>query len=237
MKESGKVSVFIKKKKSSFRRLLLCVILLIVVQFSSAQHTKGWGAVGSVYLNSPYGNYIADVGVVHSWGLGKYLSVGAGMKYSYVHTGNLGEWYWESHRYVFNVDKSMMSLDGVGTINVYCPIVRNFGIYGNVLFTFDILPWDYVEVKKYSQDAPQTYETKSIYAFNNFAPRLFGGGGLYYDIKQANNTLRITLGYGCGRYDSFQGCRKKVYDGQVLGEHIPKAKVLHSLSLGFSVMY
>ena len=60
---------------SNYYRLQSCIMLLIVTRSTFAQHTKGWGAVGSVYLNLPYGNYIAE----HSWGFGKCFSVGDGM--------------------------------------------------------------------------------------------------------------------------------------------------------------
>ena len=59
-----------------------------------AQTTKGWGLIGSTYLNSPFGNYIVDIGVVRTWGFGKYITLGAGAKYSYAQTENLNkDWY------------------------------------------------------------------------------------------------------------------------------------------------
>lgn len=235
---NGKVLEFIKMSRKFINFAILIAFLASLPLQTSAKGDKAWGGVGTVYLNSPYGDYIADVGVLHSWDIGRYLSLGVGGKFSYVHTGNLGEWYSDDNqRYDFNTDKPLMSLDGVGTIGLYLPVVKNFGLYGEASLSFSILPWDYLEVKKYEAENPHTYDTKSVYAYNNFSPRLFGGVGVYYDFKQENSKLRIALGYGYGHYDAFHGCRKKTFDGQKLREHLPKAAYLHDISLKVMVYY
>lgn len=197
-----------------------------------AGNTKGWGAVGSVYLESPFGNYIADVGIIRTWGLGKYLTLGAGAKFSYVQTDGLTtEWYAGDQRYGFDFDKSLMGLHGLGTVDVHCPIVKSLGVYGNLSASFDILPWDYLEIRKYAIDNPVSYDAKTIYAYNRFAPRLFAGGGLFYDFKGDKSVVRVALGYSYGYYDALPGSRRKTFEGQRLGDHLPGGDQLHNLSI------
>ncbi len=218
--------------KEIYRRIsvfLFCIVCCLCT--SRAQIMRGWGADGSVYLSSPYGNYIADIGGSRYWSIGKFLTIGTGAKLSYVHMGNLGEWYTKNEHYSFNDDDPLISLDGIGNVALNFPIVKQIGVYCDASVSFSIIPWDYVEIKKYHHDTPINYDTKSIYAFNKFSPRLFTGAGVYYDFKQEGSILRVALGYGYGYYDALQGCRNVTYDGQKLSEHIPNASHLHRVIL------
>lgn len=47
-----------------FKRITLMLILSFAA-CASFYAQKGWGIEGSVFLSSPYGNYIADLGVTH----------------------------------------------------------------------------------------------------------------------------------------------------------------------------
>lgn len=197
-----------------------------------AQSTKGWGLIGSTYLNSPFGNYIVDIGVVRTWGFGKYITLGAGAKYSYTQTENLNkDWYSGNQRYAFDFDRSLMGIHSLGTIDAHLPIYKGFGVFANATVSFDLLPWDYLAVRKYDANDPINYDTKTIYAYNQFAPKLFAGGGIYNDFKGEKSTIRVAIGYSYGYYDAFTGCRKKTFEGQNLGEHIPNGDHLQNLSL------
>lgn len=211
-------------------------IVILILLFSclcaplQARTTKGCEVVGSVYLNSPFGNYIADIGIIKTWRFGKYLSLGTGAKLSYTQTDNLTcDWFSNTQRYGFDFDKSIVGLQGVGIIEGDLPVTKGFGIYGNAVFSFELLPWDYLEVRKYRSNSID-YDSKTIYAYNHFAPRFLPGCGIYKDIKTEKSTMRIAIGYSYGYYDALPGCRKKTYEGQNLGEHLPCGDYLHNIS-------
>ena len=222
-----------KTMQKGYKRIICAAICFLCLAVNlQAQNTKGWGIIGSTYLNSPFGNYIADVGVVRTWGFTKYLTLGAGAKFSYTQTENLTkEWFSGNQRYNFDFDNSLMGLHGLGTLDINLPIIKGFGIYGNTTVSFDLLPWDYLKVRKYDASNPINYDTKMVYAYNQFAPKLFAGGGVFYDFKKEKSTLRIALGYTYGYYDAFSGSRKKMFEGKCLGDYLPNGDHLQNISL------
>ena len=218
-----------------FRRITL-ILILSFAACASFYAQKGWGIEGSAFLSSPYGNYIADLGVTHYWNFMKYGTIGMGAKFSYVNTSNLGEWYTDTERYAFNDDENfLVSLDGVTTIGCYIPVLKQTGVFCDASVTFSLIPIDWIDIKKYNHDNPINYELHSISAFNHFSPKTFLGLGVYYDIKQDDAVSRLLLGYGYGYYDAFRGCRHATFDGQYLGDHIPRAKYIHRITLKFII--
>ena len=156
-----------------FKRITLMLILSFAA-CASFYAQKGWGIEGSAFLSSPYGNYIADLGVTHYWNFMKYGTIGMGAKFSYVNTSNLGEWYTDTERYAFNDDENfLVSLDGVTTIGCYIPVLKQTGVFCDASVTFSLIPIDWIDIKKYNHDNPINYELHSISAFNNFSQRLF----------------------------------------------------------------
>ena len=150
------------------------MLILSFAACASFYAQKGWGIEGSAFLSSPYGNYIADLGVTHYWNFMKYGTIGMGAKFSYVNTSNLGEWYTDTERYAFNDDENfLVSLDGVTTIGCYIPVLKQTGVFCDASVTFSLIPIDWIDIKKYNHDNPINYELHSISAFNNFSQRLF----------------------------------------------------------------
>ena len=162
-----------------FRRITLMLILSFAA-CASFYAQKGWGIEGSAFLSSPYGNYIADLGVTHYWNFMKYGTIGMGAKFSYVNTSNLGEWYTDTERYAFNDDENfLVSLDGVTTIGCYIPVLKQTGVFCDASVTFSLIPIDWIDIKKYNHDNPINYELHSISAFNHFSPKTFLGDNIF----------------------------------------------------------
>lgn len=168
-----------------FRRITLMLILSFAA-CASFYAQKGWGIEGSAFLSSPYGNYIADLGVTHYWNFMKYGTIGMGAKFSYVNTSNLGEWYTDTERYAFNDDENfLVSLDGVTTIGCYIPVLKQTGVFCDASVTFSLIPIDWIDIKKYNHDNPINYELHSI------SPLIISRQRLFLDLASIMTLYRM----------------------------------------------
>lgn len=209
---------------------------------SKFQH---WGACvdGSVLFSNGYdGTSMLGWGMQCIYRLNTNFSVGLGARLYYqpsYHT------VWGDSNYHYEFDKETdddgestwrRQFDLVASASYILPVIRHGGVVLGGTAIVSPIPLEAYEVRRYPRFANgntnysvYNYESKSSY--DAFQPGVFAETGIYYDIKEAGGSSRISLTYGVGAFDMFKGSRHATVFNQRLRDILPKQSLYHSLTL------
>lgn len=227
-------------------KLIFIVFLLGNSLTISAQQewANGIGLEGSAYGPAIYGRYCASLGVKYVWKYDRFLTLSLGGMFVHYTTDYIPEWRAEGKgneylRYSIltggeDDDQKHLSIDLTASAQVNLPVTEKFGLFASIDASCSILPFNSVCLTKHDIMNMGYHESYSSRVFNDFAPGLFSGAGLYYD-KATSSTgrsfVRFALSYSRGKYDPLSGYRGVTLDGQNLSDHLPESKILNRLTL------
>lgn len=154
--------------------------------------------------------------------LNRYTSVYFGGIFTHGYSDNGGEWKGASGSVYYVPDRlKTRHVNAQAGILLYSPSVLKSGLYGGGQFFFDVIPFNFVSLKKEvaRQGTYETTEDVERFRFNRFSPGAFAEVGLYHDFcKNTDHPFRVSIGYGYGYYDPFSAYRNTVVDGVRVGE-------------------
>lgn len=240
----GKVFVLSWMNKKS--KLVLIVFLLGANLKISAQRewNNGIGFEGSVYWPAIYGSHCASLGVKYVWKCDRFLALSLGGMFVHYTTDYIPEWRVEGNgneylRYSIltggeDDDRKKLSIDFTASAQVNLPVTEKFGLFVSIDASSNILPINSVCLAKHDIMNMGYHESYSSRVFNDFAPGLFSGAGLYYDRTTASSGrsfARFALSFSRGIYDPLLGYRGVTLDGQNLSDHLPESEMTNRLIL------
>lgn len=206
------------------QRKLICLLMVLyslTAGVSRAEIRGAWSADASAAVAA------TDLTLGYSFNynlwLNKYMSVYFGGLFTHGFSDSGASWTGISGtEYEFPECLKTRHLNAQTGILFYTPSLLKTGFYGGGRAFFDIIPFNFVSVKKVvGQDGiMETTRDVDKFRFNNFAPGAFAEIGLYHDFvsrKNPDKAVRFSIGYGYGRYDPFAAYRCAWIDGVRIG--------------------
>ena len=79
----------------------------------------------------------------------------------------------------YEVDNRIYKLNGMLSLNAYTPSFKKFGLFGGASFSFELLPFDFTEVRHVDTD-----KKYSKTRFSRFNPACWLNAGISYNIDE-----------------------------------------------------
>ncbi|MDR2466396.1 MAG: hypothetical protein LBD35_03290 [Prevotellaceae bacterium] len=110
----------------------------------------------------------------------------------------------------YDIDDHIYKPNGILSLNAYTPSFRKFGLFGGASFSFEILPFDFTEVRHVDTD-----KKYSRTRFSQFNPALWLNAGVSYNIE---DVWYFSLGVIFSpHYDLYVGYRNLQVNGTQAG--------------------
>ena len=184
---------------------------------------------------------------IHTWWLNKYIGCSVGGMF--IKGSKISSSWTDGDKY-YSFDDSPFHINAVGELKVAVPLVWKFGFTLNARFMFSPIPIDVISYSIYQERGNINHTTdgfsyttrdkiadKSHYLFTRFNLGGIVNAGLYFDIRNKDGGIRISLGYGRGSYDVYNSVRHAKIDGHSLSENIRSSnnRYIHNVFLSLTV--
>lgn len=176
---------------------------------------------GALYANSD--NIAAHFSVNRNWLFNPSFGISAGVMFAAAPL-DIPRWSNAEQTISYTLDNKSVKHLNIALSTFYIrPLIGNTGIYGNVSFLFEPIPFDYISIEKRAEnDFKQQAETIGKLQFSKFSPGIFAEAGLFHHFKRGDKGVRLFIGIGYGWYDMYTACRIVTLDGQSLSKFLPQ---------------
>ena len=114
------------------------------------------------------------------------------------------------HKNGYGIDNHINKFNGMLSLNAYTPSFKKFGLFGGASFSFELLPFDFTEVRHVDTD-----KKYSKTRFSRFNPACWLNAGVIYTVADVGY-LSVGIVYS-PHYDLYAGYRNLHVNGTPVG--------------------
>lgn len=209
------------KNHISLPILLLCIFSMYTATLSS-QKLRELEVTG---FYSPTNFTPTDVwgfNIKYNYWLYQYLGFTCGFDYNHSSIDKSFKDPKQS-QYSYSIDKSIDNFSAILGIKLATPTFKNFGLIGDLLFTFEPIPYNVISFSKYMKtENHQIYSSEKSggFSYTKFNPSYRGELSLFYQFNDEDPRIRLAIGGAITDYNPYNTYYRAEIEGVKLRDYL-----------------